>query len=77
MEGKNKYRPTKTQLTMVQLKSLCDSLKNDNRKMAAELAKANKDREWAMNQLQEAQADNRRLGLIILRMTEGKGDDAP
>jgi len=76
MEGKNKYRPTKTQLTLAQLKSLCDSLKNDNRKMAAELEKANRDKEWAMNQLQEVQADNRRLGLIILRMTEGKGDNA-
>ncbi len=76
MEGKNKYRPTKTQLTLTQLKNLCDALKNDNRKITAELEKATAERKWAMEQLQKAQEDNRRLGMIILRMTEGKGDDA-
>lgn len=75
MEGKLKYAQTKTQLTVAELKSLCDALKQENRKLNLELKKAQADRKWAMGKLQEAQEDNRRLGLIILRMTEGRGDD--
>lgn len=80
MEGKTKYKPTKTQLTMAQLKGLCDALKSDNRKLEAELKQAKGKCEWAMGKLQEAQEDNRRLGMIILRLTENeekKNADAP
>ena len=73
MEGKLKYRPSKTQLTMTELKSLCEALKRDNHKLTIELEKARADRAWAMKKLQEAQEQNRQLGLTITYMSE-KGD---
>lgn len=74
MEGKNRYRPSKTQLTLTELKGLCDALKSENRKLNAELQKAKKDRAWAMDKLQDAQEQNRQLGLMITYLTE-KGDN--
>ena len=78
MEGssKVKYRPTKTQLTMTELKTLCDSLKAENRVLKKELRKAQEDRAWALVKLQEAQDQNRQLGMMITYLSEEGGSDA-
>lgn len=78
MEGssKVKYRPTKTQLTMTELKTMCDSLKAENRVLKKELRKAQEDRAWALVKLQEAQIENRRLGITITLLSEKGGSDA-
>lgn len=75
MDGssKVKYRPTKTQLTMTDLKTMCDSLKAENRVLKKELRKAQEDRAWALVKLQEAQNENRQLGMMITYLSE-KGE---
>ena len=73
MDGSSpvKYRKTKTQLTLTELRELCETLKTENRKLKAELRKAQKDRAWALKKLQDEQIENRRLGITITRLTEG------
>ena len=75
MEGSSiiKYRPNKTQLTLAELRNLCEALKAENRKLKAELRKAQKDRAWALKKLQDEQIQNRQLGIIITRLSE-KGE---
>lgn len=75
MDGssKVKYRPTKTQLTMTDLKTMCDSLKAENRVLKKDLRKAQEDRAWALVKLQEAQDQNRQLGMMITYLSE-KGE---
>ena len=75
MEGssKVKYRPTKTQLTLAEYKSLIEAYRRENCKLTAELEKAQKGRAWALDKLQEVQADNRRMGILLTRLSE-KGD---
>lgn len=77
MEGSSiiKYRPNKTQLTLAELRNLCEALKAENRKLKAELRKAQKDRAWALEKLQDEQIENRRLGITITRLMEGGGDE--
>ena len=77
MEGSSavKYRPTKTQLTLAEYKNLIDAYRRENRKLKAELEKAQKDRAWAMEKLQEVQADNRRMGILLTRLSEEKGEE--
>lgn len=78
MEGssKVKYRPTKTQLTMTELKTMCDSFKAENRVLKKELRKAQEDRAWALVKLQEAQDQNRQLGMMITYLSEKGESDA-
>lgn len=78
MEGssKIKYAPNKTQLTLAEYKNLITEYKRENRKLKAEFVKAQKDREWAMDKLQEAQLENRRLGITITLLSEKGGSDA-
>lgn len=73
MDGssKIKYRPNKTQLTLAELKVMCDELKAENRKLKAELRRAQKDRAWALEKLQDEQIHNRQLGIIITQLSEG------
>ena len=77
MEGssKVKYRPTKTQLTMTELKTMYDSFKAENRVLKKELRKAQEDRAWALVKLQEAQDQNRQLGMMITYLSEKGGFD--
>ena len=77
MEGSSsvKYRPNKAQLTLTELRELCEALKAENRKLKAELLKAQKDRAWALEKLQDEQIENRRLGITITHLTEGGGKD--
>ena len=72
MEGssKVKYRPTKTQLTLAEYKNLLEAYRRENRKMKAELETAQKERAWAMEKLQDAQTENRRLGILLTRLSE-------
>ena len=78
MEGssKVKYKSTKTQLTMTELKTMCDSLKAENRVLKKELRKAQEDRAWALVKLQEAQDQNRQLGMMITYLSEKGGRNA-
>lgn len=75
MDGSSaiKYSPTKTQLTLGELKSVNTALKRENRKLTAELEKAQKDRAWALEKLQEVQANNRRMGILLTRLSEEGG----
>lgn len=77
MEGSSavKYRPTKTQLTLAEYKNLIDAYRRENHKLKADLEKAQKDRAWAMEKLQEVQADNRRMGILLTRLSEEKGEE--
>ena len=77
MEGSSciKYRPNKTQLTLAELRNLCEALKAENRKLKDELRKAQKDRAWALEKLQDEQIENRRLGITITRLMEGGGKE--
>lgn len=77
MEGSStiKYRPNKTQLTLTELRELCETLKTENRKLKAELRKAQKDRAWALEKLQDEQIENRRLGITITHLMEGGGKE--
>lgn len=73
MEGSSsiKYSPNKTQLTLTELRELCEALKAENRKLKAELRKAQIDRAWALEKLQDEQIENRRLGITITHLMEG------
>ena len=73
MDGSShvKYRKTKTQLTLGEMKTLCEELKAENRQLKAELRKAQKDRAWALEKLQDEQIENRHLGITITRLMEG------
>lgn len=77
MDGSSpvKYRKTKTQLTLGEMKTLCEELKAENKRLKAELRKAQKDRAWALKKLQDEQIENRRLGITITRLMEGGGKD--
>ena len=70
MDGKSKYRPTKTQLTVGELKSLNEALRRENRKLKAELGDTQYALKWTRDKLVEKEDENRNLKLIILRMTE-------
>ena len=75
MEGKAKYRPSKTQLNLGELRELVEAFKRENRKLKAELGDAEYGLKWTRDKLQEVEKENRKLKLIILRMTE-KGDQS-
>ena len=70
MEGKAKYRPSKTQLNLGELRELVEAFKRENRKLKAELGDAEYGLKWTRDKLQEVEEENRKLKLIILRMTE-------
>lgn len=66
-----KYQPTKTALTLAEHKELLATYSKENKKLAAQLDEAIKGLEFARGKLIEVQEENRKLKLIILRMTEG------
>lgn len=75
MEGSSsiKYRPNKTQLTLTELRGLCETLKTENRKLKAELRKAQKERAWALEKLQDEQFNNQQLGMMLTYLSEKGG----
>ena len=70
MEGRLKYRPSKTQITLAETKELLKEYANENKKMRQVLSEAESALKFARDKLIEKEEENRRLKLIILRMTE-------
>lgn len=79
MEGRNKYAPSKTALTMAELKANLAEARKGLEKAVRELGDAEAALKWTRDKLVEVEAENRKLKLMILRMTEqgvadGKSD---
>lgn len=70
MEGRLKYRPSKTQITLAETKELLKAYFNENKKMRQVLSEAESALKFARDKLIEKEEENRQLKLIILRMTE-------
>ena len=70
MEGRLKYRPSKTQITLAETKELLKAYANENKKMRQVLSEAESALKSARDKLIEKEEENRQLKLIILRMTE-------
>lgn len=70
MEGRLKYRPSKTQITLAETKELLKAYANENKKMRQVLSEAESALKFARDKLIEKEEENRQLKLIILRMTE-------
>lgn len=70
MEGRLKYRPSKTQITLAETKELLKEYANENKKMRQVLSEAESALKFARDKLIEKEEENRQLKLIILRMTE-------
>lgn len=77
MENRNKYHPSKTQLTLAELKANLAEAQTKLRKAINELGDAQAALKWTRDKLIEVEDENRKLKLIILRMTEqGENKDA-
>jgi hypothetical protein len=76
MEGRLKYRPSKTQITLAETKELLKAYANENKKMRQVLSEAESALKFARDKLIEKEEENRQLKLIILRMTEQEERDA-
>lgn len=70
MEGRLKYRPSKTQITLAETKELLKVYAKENKKMRQVLSEAESALKFARDKLIEKEEENRQLKLIILRMTE-------
>ena len=70
MEGRLKYRPSKTQITLTETKELLKAYAKENKKMRQVLSEAESALKFARDKLIEKEEENRQLKLIILRMTE-------
>ena len=70
MEGRLKYRPSKTQITLAETKELLKAYAKENKKMRQVLSEAESALKFARGKLIEKEEENRQLKLIILRMTE-------
>ena len=70
MEGRLKYRPSKTQITLAETKELLKAYVNENKKMRQVLSEAESALKFARDKLIEKEEENGQLKLIILRMTE-------
>lgn len=75
MVGKVKYAPSKTALTMAELKAKLKEATDSLRKANNALTEAMDALKLARELLKEKEEENRQLKLIILRMTEQKGGD--
>lgn len=76
MEGRLKYRPSKTQITLAETKELLKEYVNENKKMRQVLSEAESALKFARDKLIEKEEENRQLKLIILRMTEQEEHNA-
>ena len=70
MVGRNKYAPSKTALTMAELKENLTEARKGLEKAVRELGDAEAALKWTRAKLVEVEAENRKLKLMILRMTE-------
>ena len=76
MEGRLKYRPSKTQLKISEMRELLRAYAKENKKMREVLTEAESALKFARDKLIEKEEENRNLKLIILRMTEQEERDA-
>ena len=76
MEGRLKYRPSKTQLKISEMRELLHAYTKENKKMREVLTEAESALKFARDKLIEKEEENRQLKLIILRMTEQERRDA-
>ena len=76
MEGRLKYRPSKTQLKISEMRELLRAYAKENKKMREVLTEAESALKFARDKLIEKEEENRKLKLIILRMTEQEERDA-
>lgn len=76
MVGKLKYAPSKTSLTMSELKTKLKEATDALNKANNALTEATDALKLARNLLKVKEEENRQLKLIILRMTEGGDKDA-
>ena len=65
-----RYKPSKTQLTLAEVKEQLAAYKKENRKLRDELGDVQYALKWTRDKLIEKEDENRNLKLIILRMTE-------
>ena len=70
MQGRMKYAPSKTALTMAELKEKLAEATKALKKANAALDEATKALKFARDLLKNKEEENRQLKLIILRMTE-------
>lgn len=70
MEGRLKYRPSKTQLTLREMRELLEMYRRENDIMRDTLKEAESALKWARDTLIKKEEENRKLKLIIFRMTE-------
>ena len=77
MEGSSvvKYWQSKTQLSLTEYRLLSERQKEEIETLKKKLRKAEEDRKWAMEKLQDAQEQNRQLGMMITYLTERGGKD--
>ena len=76
MEGRLKYRPSKTQLKISEMRELLRAYAKENKKMREVLTEAESALKFARDKLIEKEEENRKLKLIIFRMTEQEERDA-
>ena len=76
MEGRLKYRPSKTQLTLREMRELLELYRRENDIMRDTLKEAESALKWARDTLVKKEEENRKLKLIIFRMTEQEESDA-
>lgn len=65
-----RYKPSKTQLTLTELREQLESYKRENAKLRKAVDEALDGLKFARQKLIEKEDENRNLKLIILRMTE-------
>lgn len=76
MVGKLKYAPSKTSLTISELKAKLKEATDALHRANAALIEATDALKLARELLKAKEEENRQLKLIILRMTEGRDKDA-
>lgn len=76
MVGRNKYAPSKTALTVADLKAKIKEANDALHRANAALTEATDALKLARELLKAKEEENRQLKLIILRMTEQGGKDA-
>lgn len=76
MVGKNKYAPSNTALTMAELKDKLKEATDAFHRANNALTEATDALKLSRELLKTKEEENRKLKLIILRMTERGGEDA-
>lgn len=70
MQGRYKYQPSKTALTMQELKANLSEAQEQLKKAVGELGEVQAALKWTRDKLIEVEDENRNLKLMILRLNE-------